>query len=692
MYFKLGKTKINYSVQDHDDFMIYAEVVDSGMSYEKPVLVRTAEELDLWFGTDFEERDFFIELLSQGITLYLCGPLSEKPDKSFPDYIDYSEYEDILGEYFYQVTLPERGESEKIYKTIGDSGSYITDEGQYYDKYIWIDNSYVNINDLPQNLDNINSDSCNNRDTLRICYKGSSIPYVNSIYGRTENLSLNVDLTDLDLDKIDKQYQTLAFKISYSTLTLRNGYFIILPTSKTENTLFYYGEKPKEIEKKYYQNEVSFNSTANLFQLLEDSYGYTLVGDILYTPFPVQPTYFYDLGSDFSMEPNIRATRQVLDEKTTNDARIEFWSKTIGTCDEADISVGIDRIGNDEYRITISRFSTTEVYEGTLTNGEERLDYKINQESSIVRCRIVESYEGIWKNTKTEREEIFTTYYKNESNIPYHEQINKRDSALPEGVWIMKGAKKEEGNSYLKPLEIMLKDGSVSPDYFLIPDIEKYGKDIKKDWEYYQVYDTILNYAKEYCFQALIQNTKETYRHNYLKDSYNYLVYFYGDIWVSKGGSEYKRPGYYLFLLGLSNRMYQYSSSQFRYNSENVPSDLEKYKSNFLVDSGMYYYYSRFEGDQDSTMTTWMRFAVGKVKRELEKNKWSYLGQRMYGSQKNTIETILGSIKASFDIIYSLTLDSFEISDNTITVSISTTIDDLVENSITVDLILNYNK
>lgn len=688
MYFKLGKTKINYSVQDHDDFMIYTEVVDSGMSYEKPILVRTAEELDLWFGTEFKERDFFRELLSSGITLYLYGPLSEKPDKSFLGYVDYSDYIDVPKEYFYQVTLPEEGESKKIYKVIEDSGYYTTENNQSYNKYFWLEGDYVDINNLPQNLDNINSNSCNNRDTLRICYNGSSIPYVNYIYGRTENLSLNVDLTDLDLDKINKQYQTLAFKISYSALTLKNKYFIILPTSKTEKTLFYYGEKPEEIENKYYQNEERFSSTANLFQLLEDTYGYSLIGDILYTPFPIQPTYFYSMGDNFSMEPDIRATRQVLDEKTVNNARIEFWSKTIGTCDEADISINIERIGNDEYRITVTRFSISEIYEGTLTDGETRLDYQINQESSIVNCKIIESYEGTWKNTKTGREEIFTTYYDNDGIIDYHEQVNERDNSLPEGTWTMKGAEKEEGDSYLKSLEIMFKDSSVSPDYLLIPDIQKY----KNNQEYYQVYNTILDYAKKYCFQALIQNTKEDYQYNYLKDSYNYLIYFYNNINISSGGSEYWRPGYYIFLLGLSRGMYQYSTSLIRYDSENIPSDLEKYKSNSLIDNGMYYYYSKFEGDSESIMTTWMRFTVGKVKRELEKNKWSYLGQRMYGAQKSTIETILETIKASFNIIYSLTLGDFKIDNNTITVSISTTIDDLVENSVTIDLILNYNK
>ena len=61
MYIKLGKTAIKY-VANTNDFMIVSELIDSGLSYESPVLVRSVNELDIWFTQDFEERDYLVEL------------------------------------------------------------------------------------------------------------------------------------------------------------------------------------------------------------------------------------------------------------------------------------------------------------------------------------------------------------------------------------------------------------------------------------------------------------------------------------------------------------------------------------------------------------------------------------------------------------------------------------------------------
>ena len=81
MYIRLGKTKINYTSPDYDDFMIFAEVPDVSMSYEKPILVHTKDELDIWFGRNFKDRDYFDELLESGVTLFLYKPVSEEPNK-----------------------------------------------------------------------------------------------------------------------------------------------------------------------------------------------------------------------------------------------------------------------------------------------------------------------------------------------------------------------------------------------------------------------------------------------------------------------------------------------------------------------------------------------------------------------------------------------------------------------------------
>ena len=49
MYLELGKVKKKYETESIDDFMIISEIPNSQLSYEKPILVRTMDELDIWF-------------------------------------------------------------------------------------------------------------------------------------------------------------------------------------------------------------------------------------------------------------------------------------------------------------------------------------------------------------------------------------------------------------------------------------------------------------------------------------------------------------------------------------------------------------------------------------------------------------------------------------------------------------------
>ena len=90
MYIKLGSVNLQY-YQETNAWMIMAEVLDSGMSFERPVLVRTTEELDIWFGKDFPDYSYMQELLNMGVVLYLYKPISTKTTGG-DDYIDLDEY------------------------------------------------------------------------------------------------------------------------------------------------------------------------------------------------------------------------------------------------------------------------------------------------------------------------------------------------------------------------------------------------------------------------------------------------------------------------------------------------------------------------------------------------------------------------------------------------------------------------
>ncbi len=158
MYIKVGKTNIKYR-SNVDDFMIFSEIVDSQLSYENPTLVRTKDELDIWFGRNFASRNYFNELLKSGVTLYLYKPIEENNTKDIDDYIDIETYY-IFPEIF--LDLPQQGESGYAYylNTVDNIKHYYTFGRNSDNIYTWIpvssldgysvyDNEFYSIYDLP---------------------------------------------------------------------------------------------------------------------------------------------------------------------------------------------------------------------------------------------------------------------------------------------------------------------------------------------------------------------------------------------------------------------------------------------------------------------------------------------------------------------------------------------------------------
>jgi hypothetical protein len=90
MYIKLGSINLQY-YQETNDWIIMGEVLDSGMSYEKPILVRTSDELDIWFGKDYKDYSYMQELVNMGVVLYLYKPISDKTTGG-NNYIDLDAY------------------------------------------------------------------------------------------------------------------------------------------------------------------------------------------------------------------------------------------------------------------------------------------------------------------------------------------------------------------------------------------------------------------------------------------------------------------------------------------------------------------------------------------------------------------------------------------------------------------------
>ena len=107
----------------------------------------------------------------------------------------------------------------------------------------------------------------------------------------------------------------------------------------------------------------------------------------------------------------------------------------------------------------------------------------------------------------------------------------------------------------------------------------------------------------------------------------------------------------------------------------------------------MYYYKEYQNGDKFET-SIWMRFVLGKIKRELEKNKWKYLGEKNQGKIRENISAILNKVSSNFGIIRDLSILDirFHLESNKVDVDIETTISDLVKNHMIVNFTINYNK
>ena len=106
MYIRLGNANLVYEQPSYDDFMIFAEVIDSKMSYERPILVRTKDQLDIWFGREFTSREYFEELLDSGVSLYLFRPVSDQENTLQEGYVDLTDYYMMPNFYDEEPTLP----------------------------------------------------------------------------------------------------------------------------------------------------------------------------------------------------------------------------------------------------------------------------------------------------------------------------------------------------------------------------------------------------------------------------------------------------------------------------------------------------------------------------------------------------------------------------------------------------------
>ena len=738
MYIKLGSTRLNYIKQSPNDFNIVSQVVDSSMSYERPVLVRTTTELDIWFGKDYPDYDYLQELIRSGVTLYLYKPVSSQEsyfgiDKVFDLENYYSDTIYPTIDYISQTIENLEEQEEKVFKVYGLDGSI--------DKYIYYLGEFINIEDLQQNQIVNNTSSLSNRDTLVI---GDSF-YISPSYkqdmsgqelGNFESLGVDIkNKSDINFEKIRKGQQALAFNYSFSGFSDRYDdfqfiRFKVFNEGKIIDRLCILGSMEiKDITQTEKYSRISFgvdevsliDPTKGGVDLLSEIFkGCSTRGNTIISPILVDVDYFYDIDG-FSLVPNQEITENILYYHFCSSKEISFVSKTIGTSEnliDGNIKINISDIGNGNYQVRVKRFDYEEIHEGNCTN----LGNIISMNSSLVYCTI------------------------------YKDKIST-------GEWELHGGKVEEPKetSYWKALDSLVNPPeTIYFDYLLIPDIKRFISPEETDYDL--VYKNLIQFSKDIDFQILVQcndnwkiveclkkdlprkpengtlyklfddnNTQvdskvyvdnrfvnlneiddcrlridNDFRRNYTGDKDNRIVYFYLPMEVY----GISRPGYYLYLSDLYNRdVYSASTKEILYKSPiNKTTDfyddvsvlereLEEKKCNYLSENNQIYYYKNYQNGDSPTTTCWMRFCIGKIKRELTKNKWSILDSRDVNKIRERITSILNRITSAFSMIRRIEISSFGVSfkDKYIELTIDTYISDLVDNSISIDLTLNYN-
>lgn len=200
---------------------------------------------------------------------------------------------------------------------------------------------------------------------------------------------------------------------------------------------------------------------------------------------------------------------------------------------------------------------------------------------------------------------------------------------------------------------------------------------------------------------SMISEAGNDYVFNYTKDVENRLVYFYNPIFVD---GEY-RPGYYLFIEGLLTGKVSMTVDRIIYRDpvredESVYEDskqkllLEAYKSNYLINNNIVYFYKNYQnGVNPKPKTTILfRFIAGKIQRELLKNKWEYLGEKNLSKVQDSIELVLKRIRETYSIVQSLELIKFlpDIYKNKLDLEMEVRLDDLVNKDITIDVTVDF--
>lgn len=794
MYINTGNVALNTftSKSTSPAFMIFAELVDSSISYETPVLVDNVQDLELWFGKFFNSYFYLKNLLltsSNKVSLLLYKP-EEKvyvyPEEGVNTFCKKEESNFIT-----TGDLPSVGKNNTYYYVKTEDTYYIYSKGEWLSLSDYAARSSYNI-------------SRSNRETLMITsYSNKFFDYYNPLINSSTNSPIYRKLVisssnkynylrDLNLDDMKSNNQTLSFSVVINTSKLDDDFYLIIPIAVGNNSydthedvgkfnLFYVTEEGKnkglaitDIDNKLiktthkdYKGKEVENRVVNKIDIPNAFYysGYYLADlsgtdsstlAVKFTAYTINPVkaiailhssnIMYALM--YAIASNNSFNQQVLSNLSKNSNSVFFYSKTIGkTFDESDddsITVKIEAVDliKKIYKITIKKYDYEEVYEGPLVGSEsyERLDYVISKNSKLVYCDFIDVALGI-----------------------------------KEGTYTLSGAVafsdlEISAKNHLAGLEAMLsyaKEKEIYPDYVMVPDTRKYvtnASGFKPLQDLFKIYAEDLNtqflVTNKFCYEAFqdvsnaasyngmfsdnmntgvstiykidqAANSSDSIVDSYLYikfrnpisyelvededrieyakagndyvfnniDPDNRIIYFYQDCYVD---TVFKVPLYYLYIQGLLNDVYSFSSNAIMledtvnsnpYEENDLEKNLQKYKSNYMICNNHTYYFKKMQDGSSYNTTGWMRFILGKIYRELQKNRGALVGEKFKDKIEAVIRDTLSNIETNFSIIKYLEIDKIAFNDisNSLTLSLNIGVKEVVGDDITIDYILNYN-
>lgn len=503
-YLKLDKTNISYYEKIANPYnLILSQIIDSSCSPVTPKMIYTEEELDIYFGRSFKEREYYRELLSKGASLLLYKPIHKGT---------YGEPVLDLSEYTYHT---EKFNSPEDLPDPTPQGNYIFKVGPDEEEYVWYLSRYVPVRLLPTEE---KPSSFLNRNTLRLCDRGfsetykfswchpkyTSIDYTPSYTERIEDEEIPSLLQSIKSHGLDDENRGIVFDLDFTDVEDFGGSnYIVFPLSSDfeyPRVQFYFSSYPPlgaDVINGGYSEKIQpgnkFEVTNNILNALRNKYGYkiTKTGNYSYkirTTDTLKDQNFFKLPG-LIYKKDFIGTQNILSLLSKDHNRLEIYSKTFGPGDEP-IYVTVEKVkGKQEYyRFSFSCYTYTETFEGPLYLEEDEetqtfisLEKLINQGSKLVEIKV------------------------------YNQGRNKDNplDGISEGSYILARAEKESTSKpedYHRALDI-LKDYNISEDFLLVPDIYKFTiQGASKNENWIKEYETLLDYANQKNCQVLITN------------------------------------------------------------------------------------------------------------------------------------------------------------------------------------------